>query len=105
MIFLSFGQILFNLAQLFALHHEKSFVPAFFKVSIDHLFDNLESGKRNYCFQKNSRKSLEFCIQKSVQTLLLYTIRDIFSVQDIFSPGISLQDFFPRNESTRYFFF
>ena len=27
----------------------KSFVPAFFKVSIDHLFDNLESGKRNYC--------------------------------------------------------
>ena len=31
----------------FAAHHEKSFVPAFFKVSVDHLFDNLESGKRN----------------------------------------------------------
>ena len=47
-----FGQILFNLACEFAAHHEmKSFVPAvFFKVFIDHLFDNLESGKRNHCF-------------------------------------------------------
>ena len=45
-----FGQILFNLAQVtFASHHEKSFVPTFFKVSI---------GKR-----------LELWIQKSVQTL------------------------------------
>ena len=25
---------------------------ASFKVSTDHLFDNLESGKRNYCFGK-----------------------------------------------------
>ena len=30
----------------------KSFGPAFFKVSIDPLFDNLESGKRNFCFGK-----------------------------------------------------
>ena len=44
-----FDQILLNLAHTstFVAHHEKSFVPAFFKVSIDHLFDNLESGKRN----------------------------------------------------------
>ena len=28
-----------------------------FKVSIDHLFDNLESGERNYCFGKSSGKS------------------------------------------------
>ena len=27
----------FNLACMFAEHHEKSFVPAFFKVTIDHL--------------------------------------------------------------------
>ena len=47
--FFCFDQILLNLARTstFAAHHEKSFVPAFFKVSIDHLFDNLESGKRN----------------------------------------------------------
>ena len=32
--------------------NEKSFVPAFLKVCFDHLFDNLESGKRNYCFEK-----------------------------------------------------
>ena len=93
-IFLSFGQIVFDLTHLFAAHHENSFVPAFFKVSIDHLCDNLESGKRNYCFQKNYRKSLEFWIQKSVQTLLLYTMRDIFSVQEIFSLEMSLQDIF-----------
>ena len=29
------------------MHHERSFVPAFLGVSIDHLFDDLESGKRN----------------------------------------------------------
>jgi len=52
-----FGQILFNLARLFAAHHEKSFVSAFFKVSIDHLFDNLESGKRNDYFDKGWKKS------------------------------------------------
>ena len=48
---------------MFAAHHEKSFVPASFKVSIDQLFDNLESGKRNYCFGKMSWKSLEFWIK------------------------------------------
>ena len=41
-----------------------------FKASIDHLFDNLESGGRNYCFGKSSGKSLAFSIQKSVWTLL-----------------------------------
>ena len=51
-------------------HHEKSVVPAFLKVSIDHLFDNLESGKKkNYCFGKKSGKSLGFWIETSVQTL------------------------------------
>ena len=34
-----------------------------YKVSIDHLFDNLGSGKRNNCFGKKSGKSLEFWIQ------------------------------------------
>ena len=44
-----------NLIQfrLFAVHHEKSFVRALFKAPIDHLFDNLESGK-----------SLEFWVLK-----------------------------------------
>ena len=55
----SFGQILFNFARTFAVHHVKSFVPALFKVSFNHLFDNLESGK-----------SLEVWIPKSVRTLL-----------------------------------
>ena len=44
--------------------NEKSFVQAvFLKVCFDHLFDNLESGKRNYCFGKKSENSPEFWIQ------------------------------------------
>ena len=39
---------------------KKSFVPAFFKVSINHLFHNLESGKRNYSFGKSLEKVLLF---------------------------------------------
>ena len=45
---------MFSLARTFAVHQEKSLVTAFLKVSIDHLFDNLESGKRNYWFEKKS---------------------------------------------------
>ena len=47
MNFFRFGQILINLAPTLAVHHERSFVSVFFGVSIDHLFDNLESGKRH----------------------------------------------------------
>ena len=51
-----FGQILFNLVRTFEVHREKAFnCPCFSKVNIDHLlsiFDNVESGKRNYCFGK-----------------------------------------------------
>ena len=63
-----FGQILFNLARLFATHHENSFAPAW---SIDHLFGNLVSEKRTFCFGIKSGKSLEFWIPKSVRTLVI----------------------------------
>ena len=42
----------YSIPAYFAAHHEKSFVPTFLKVSIDHLFLNLEAAKRNYCFGK-----------------------------------------------------
>ena len=42
----------------FAVHHEKSSVPAIFNVPIDHLFANLESGKIKYCFGKILEKVL-----------------------------------------------
>ena len=54
----------------FAVHHEKSLVLAFFKVSIDnYLFGNLES-ENNYklLIWEKSGKSLEFWIQKFVPT-------------------------------------
>ena len=72
-----FGQILFNLARLFAAHHEKSFVSAFFMVSIDHLFDNLGSGKRNYCFHKGWKKSWildpKICTNPVITTSLFFS--------------------------------
>ena len=53
-----------------AVHHEKSLVPCvFFKVSVDHLFGNVESGKINYFFRRKPAKSLELWIQKSVRNL------------------------------------
>ena len=40
--------------------YEKGLFPAFFKVSIDHLFVNLESGKIKNCFGKSLEKVLNF---------------------------------------------
>ena len=57
--FIRFSQILFNLGGRFAVHHEKRFVPAFSR-SIDHLMDNLESGKRNYSFGTSLEKVSNF---------------------------------------------
>ena len=73
------GQILFNLARMFAAHYE-SFVPAFFKVSIDHLFDILESGKKSL-FWKKSQGKVEFWIQKPVLTLLTEQTVSVISIQ------------------------
>ena len=59
--FFGSGQILFNLTHMPAEHHEKSVVPAFLKVSIDHLFDNLESGKKKIIvLGKSLEKVLDF---------------------------------------------
>ena len=49
---------------------KKALFLCFFKVSVDQLFDNLESGKRNYCFRKTSGKSLESWIHKIICTNL-----------------------------------
>ena len=36
----------------FAVHHERSLVPAFFKISIDHLSDNLQSKNKLMLWKK-----------------------------------------------------
>ena len=54
---------------------EKALFLNFFKVSTDHLFDNLGSRKINYCFGK----SLEFWIQISVGTLYYSLSSGLFS--------------------------
>ena len=37
---------------MFAAHHEKAWFLHFFKVSVDHLFDKREFGRKNYCFEE-----------------------------------------------------
>ena len=61
----------YSIRAYFAAHHGKSFVPAFFKVSIDHPFNKFESGKRNFFFSKKNGKTLELCVQKSLRTLIV----------------------------------
>ena len=56
--------------------------------------DNLGSGKRNCCFGRKYGKSLEFWIQRSVQTQLLYAMR-----VTVFSASY----FFPRCFPARFF--
>ena len=46
--------------RMFEVQHEKSLVPVFFKVSIAHLYVNLESGKIKYCFGESLEKVLTF---------------------------------------------
>ena len=46
--------------RIFAVLHEESLVPVFFKFSIDHSLDNIKSGKNSYCFRKNLEKVLNF---------------------------------------------
>lgn len=50
----------------FVVHHEKSLVPAFFKVSVYHLCDNLESVKRIYCFGKKDLEKVLKCGSKNL---------------------------------------
>ena len=57
---------------------KKALFVRFLRSITDHLFDNLESGKRNHCFGKKSEKSLEFWIPKSVRTLCLKMFKHEF---------------------------
>ena len=59
------------------------------KVSIDELFDNLESGERYYSFGKKSGKSLEFWIQESVRTLNLIIYSSLAIVFGDFSLSLN----------------
>ena len=64
MIFFRFGEILFNFSGMFAAVSsvmKKALFLLFLRSPlINDLFDNLDSGKRNYCLVKQSGKSLEY---------------------------------------------
>ena len=67
----------------FAVHHEKSLVLAFFKVSIDYLFGNLESEKIIYCFGKSLEKVLNFGSKNLYQPRELHIKKVAYSRQKI----------------------
>ena len=53
--------VLFKCHSIFSVRLQRTIKKAaFFKISIDHLFKNLDSTKRNCCFEKMSGKSVEF---------------------------------------------
>ena len=64
--------------RIFAVLHEESLVPVFFKFSIDHSLDNIESGKNSYCFRKSLEKVLNFGSKSLFETcdsdLFLYPV-------------------------------
>ena len=55
---------------MFAVHHERSLVPSVFLRS---LFDNLESGKRSYCFGKSLEKVLNFASKNLYKPCIIYS--------------------------------
>ena len=60
----------------FAVHHEKSLVPAFSKVSIDYLFVFLVSEKKKvYCFRKSLEKVVNFGSKNLYEPCLLKLLR------------------------------
>ena len=74
---------------MFSVHHEKSFVPVF-KVSIDHLFVNLESGKKITFFEKDLGKVLNFGSKNlyepcSPLSLIILSSRLILSSTSVYS--------------------
>ena len=60
----------------------KALFLCFFKVSVDHLFDNLESGKKNYCFGK----SLEFWIKNLYEPWLVH----VYLYTSFFSSSVNM---------------
>ena len=65
---------------------------AFVEVYINHLFDNLESGRRNQCFwKKNREKVLNFAFKNLCEYLLFYlfipTARHVFRVSSVDAEG------------------
>ena len=78
--FFRFRQILFSFARTFAVHREKSFVPAFFEVCIDEIFDNLEFGKEIIVLEKSLEKVLNFGSKYLYEACLILNVayRNIF---------------------------
>ena len=70
----------------------------FFKLSIDHLFHNLESGKRNYCFGKSLEKVLNFGSKICTNPVLMFQRKKAMHLSSLGSKSDQHQ-FSPNNIS------
>ena len=68
----------------------------FFKLSIDHLFLNLESGKRNYCFGKSPQKVLNFGSKICTNPVLMFQRKKAMHLSPL-GPKSDHQQFPPNN--------
>ena len=72
-----------------------SFLQGFFKLSIDHLFLNLESGKRNYCFGKSPQKVLNFGSKICTNPVLMFQRKKAMHLSPL-GPKSDQQQFSPN---------
>ena len=81
--------------------HGKRVVPAggFFQFSIDHLFQNLESGKSNYCFRKSQEKVLNFGQKVCTNPVLMFQRKKAMHLSPLRPKSDQLQ-FSPNNISS-----
>ena len=89
-------EILFNLAYM----SWKKVCPCgfFFKLSIDHLFHNLESGKRNYCYGKSPEKVLNFGSKICTNPVLMFQRKKAMHLSPV-GPKSDQHQFSPNNIS------
>ena len=71
----------------------------FFKLSIDHLFHNLESGKKNYCFGKSLEKVLNFVPKICANPVLMFQRKKARHLSPL-CPKSDQHQFSPNNISS-----
>ena len=76
------------LALYVSVHHEKSFLPAFFKGYIDHLFDNLVSGKKLLFWKKVWKKSVR-TLYDTFPTIRYVTVTSPLFAYETLKPNYS----------------
>ena len=101
-----FGQVLLNLTCMFAAHHQKIFVPWFFKVFIDHLQMNLITlslEKEIIVLEKSLGKVLNFRSKNLYETWALLLYNTHFESLGQPTQSITLPEIAVRSSTVLYY--